>query len=168
MATTPTLPYKRPFSRKKALQRTGWTTLLIGLIGTVLGTFPQVVRMDETPGVGLAQLFIILGGIALFTFGGYLIAYAARRRRKHNRLREDIGLRLMATGYVVCAVSALADVVGIGTHNLPIVFPYFGPLQLAGMALGITTIIIGMILYSQIASPRNVMTGRLSELDDLP
>ncbi len=168
MATTPTLPYKRPFSRKKALQRGGLATLIVGLLATLLGTFPQVLGLDETPGVGLAQLFIILGGIALFTFGGYLIAYAARRRRKHNRLREDIGLRLMATGYVVCAVSALADVLGIGTHNLPIVFPYFGPFQLAGMALGITTIVIGMILYSQIASPKNVMTGKLSDLDDLP
>ncbi len=168
MATTPTLPYKRPFSRKKALQRTGWATLSIGLLGTLLGTFPQVLGLDETPGVGLAQLVIILGGIALFTFGGYLIAYAARRRRKHNRLREDIGLRLMATGYVVCAVSALADVLGIGTHNLPIVFPYFGPFQLAGMALGLATIIVGMVLYSQIASPKNVLTGKLSDLEDLP
>ncbi len=166
--TIPTLPYKRPFSRKKALQRGGLTTLIIGVLATVLGTFPQLVGMDETPGVGLAQLIIILFGLALFTFGGYLVAFSARRRRKHNRLREDIGLRLMATGYVICAVSALADVLGIGTHNLPIVFPYFGPFQLAGMGIGMLTIVVGMILYSQIASPKNVFTGNLPDLEDIP
>jgi hypothetical protein len=74
--------------------------------------------------------------------------YATRHRALPRRLREDIGLRLMATGLVLCFAAGLADVVGIGTH-FGQQRPLFGPVQAWGVAVGVMIIVAGIGLYSQ-------------------
>ena len=87
------------------------------------------------------------------TTGGYTYAYATRHRAMPLRLREKIGLRLMGTGYIVCAVSGLADVLGIGSHNIPSRLPYFGLWQSIGLVSGLLLIAMGVLLYAQRYSP---------------
>jgi len=125
----------------------GFTVFLIGM-------FPVIVNLDLNPGVGILQLVIILLGIGMMTLGGYAYAYETRRRSMPRRLRETIGLRLMATGYVICAVSGLADVLGIGSHNITGGgLPYFGLWQSIGLISGLVLIAIGVLLYAQRYSP---------------
>ncbi|MCA9970782.1 MAG: hypothetical protein KC425_11235, partial [Anaerolineales bacterium] len=64
-------------------------------------------------------------------------------------LQADIGVRLAMTGLVFCYVSGLSDLIGIGTHVVANEFerPFVGPLQLGGIALGLLSIIAGMVLY---------------------
>ena len=42
-------------------------------------------------------------------------------------------------------VSGMADIFGLGSHLLPNI-PYFGPVQAAGVVIGITVIIIGFLM----------------------
>jgi hypothetical protein len=41
--------------------------------------------------------------------------------------------------------ASFADFLGIGSHALPTI--YFGPVQVLGLALGVLTSLLGLILY---------------------
>jgi hypothetical protein len=60
-------------------------------------------------------------------------------------LRADIGIRLIATGYVVAAVGSLADFIGVGAHRMPVV--HFGYIQMIGLVTGVLLSMLGVILY---------------------
>jgi len=64
-----------------------------------------------------------------------------------RRLREDVGVRLMATGLVVAWACGFADVLGFGSH-FGAEQPLFGVLQAAGVALGVGITVFGIFLYS--------------------
>ena len=135
------------------LARASVATIVFGFTVFLIGMFPVIINLDLNPGVGILQLVVILLGIGMMTIGGYAYAYETRHKTMVRRLREDIGLRLMATGYVVCAVSGLADVLGIGSHNIPSGLPFFGLWQSIGLILGLIFIAIGVLLYAQRYSP---------------
>jgi hypothetical protein len=65
----------------------------------------------------------------------------------------DIGLRLVATGYVIAVFAGMADVFGAGSHPLPGV-PYFGPWQARGVELGQVLIAIGFLLLIPLSDRR--------------
>ncbi len=135
------------------LARAGVAGIVFGFTSFLIGMFPVIVNLDLSPGVGILQLITILFGIGVMALGGYTYAYATRHRAMPHRLREKIGLRLMGTGYTVCAVSGLADVLGIGSHNIPRGLPYFGLWQSTGLVCGLLLIGIGVLLYAQRYSP---------------
>ena len=135
------------------LARAGVAGVVFGFTIFLIGMFPVIVNLDLNPGVGILQLITILLGIGVMAIGGYIYAYATRHRSTPHRLREKIGLRLMGTGYVICAVSGLADVLGIGSHNIPHALPYFGLWQSSGLVSGLLLIVIGVLLYAQRYSP---------------
>ena len=83
------------------LARVGVATVVSGFFLFVIGIFPDLIRLGLTPGIGLLQIGIFLFGTTIMTLGAYIYAYATRHRAQPRRLREDIGLRLMATGQVV-------------------------------------------------------------------
>ena len=62
-----------------------------------------------------------------------------------NSLRSEVGLRLIATGYVFAVAASFADFLGIGSHALPGIS--YGPLQVTGLALGVLVSLFGVILY---------------------
>ena len=57
----------------------------------------------------------------------------------------DIGLRLVATGYVIAVFSGMADVFGMGSQSAPLA-PYFGPVQALGVLIGEIVIALGFLL----------------------
>jgi hypothetical protein len=130
------------------LARFAVATVVTGFFIFVIGLYPGLIRLDLTPGIGLLQIGTFLLGITIMTFGAYLYAYAARHRAQPRTLREDIGLRLMATGLVISYVTGFADVLGIGSH-FGAERPLFGPFQASGVALGVLIIVAGVILYAR-------------------
>lgn len=118
-----------------------------GFVIFVVGLFPGLLQLDFTAGIGLLQIGVFLVGLALMTLGTYIYLYATRYRGQPMSLRQDIGVRLMATGVIIASASGFADVLGIGTHY-GIQRPLFGPLQAAGVALSMLVIVIGILLYS--------------------
>ncbi len=130
------------------LARFGVGTVVFGFFLFVIGTFPDLVRLGLTPGIGLLQIGIFLFGTTVMTVGVYTYAYATRHRALPRRLREDVGLRLMATGQVVAYATGFADVLGIGSHY-GAERPLLGLLQSAGIALGMLVTVAGIFLYAR-------------------
>lgn len=122
-----------------------WMTLvLIGLFIFIIGVEPDLIGMDRSPAVGFVQMGVWLTGLALLLVGAYATVRVVRNTRP-NSLRADIGLRLIATGYVVAAVASLADFIGLGAQQIPYVS--FGPIQVIGLAMGALISLLGVLLY---------------------
>ena len=130
------------------LARLAVAIIVFGFFVFLIGIFPDVIRLGLTPGIGVAQITTFLFGIAVMTLGAYVYAYATRHRAQPRRLREDIGVRLMATGVVIAYVTGFADVLGIGSHY-GAERPFFGVFQASGVALGVLVIVVGIFMYSR-------------------
>jgi hypothetical protein len=118
--------------------------VLIGLFVFIIGVEPDLIGMDKSPVVGFVQVGVWLIGFALLLVGCYATVYVVRNGRP-NSLRADIGLRLIATGYVVAAAASLADFIGLGAQHMPEI--YFGPLQVIGLVVGVILSLLGVVLY---------------------
>lgn len=144
----PVLPAPAPELSRSRLARFAVSTIVAGFFVFVLGLFPDLIRLDLTSGIGLLQIGLFLTGVSTMTLGAYIYAYATRHRAMPRRLREDVGVRLMATGLVVAFATGFADVLGIGSH-FGADRPLLGPLQAMGIFLGILIIGVGIILYAR-------------------
>ncbi len=124
--------------------RSGLIATLLGLLVFLVGARPKLFGLDRSPVVGFVQIAVLLVGLAIICIGGY-IGMMAYWRNGSRTIAADIGLRLVATGYVVAVFSGMADVFGFGTRVPPLV-PVFGPWQAAGVQIGETLIAIGFLL----------------------
>lgn len=124
--------------------RNGVIFLTLGLIIFLIGINPSMFALDRSPVIGFVQITVFLVGLAGICLGGYL-SINALWNGKQRSIIADIGFRLVSTGYVVAALSGMADVFGIGSHRFPAV-PYFGHIQAIGVILGQITILIGIIM----------------------
>ena len=107
--------------------------------------------------LGLFRIAVFLLGLGMICLGGY--ASLSYLWKGHERtLAADIGLRLIATGYVVSVVSGMADVFGMGNQPWPQI-PNFGFWQTAGVMIGQIIIAIGFILLIPPRSFRQENTG---------
>ena len=121
--------------------------MAIAVVGAglfLLGINPDIIGMNRSRAVGFVQIGAWLLGLAVVLVGGFGAVRAIRQGRPTS-LRADIGLRLIATGYVAAATASLADFIGIGSHFPPQI--YFGPLQRLGLVVGIGTSLLGVVLY---------------------
>ncbi|MGD8813023.1 MAG: hypothetical protein PVI78_00950 [Anaerolineales bacterium] len=117
---------------------------LVGLGAFIIGVDPGLIGMDLTPHVGIVQMGTWLAGLAIMLVGGYGAVRIVRNHRPTS-LRAEIGLRLIATGYVFSLVASLADYLGIGTQHFPDLS--FGNIQVIGLGFGIAVSVVGLILY---------------------
>jgi hypothetical protein len=122
----------------------GLITTLIGLLIFTMGAKPEWFGLDRSPVVGFVQIAVFLIGLAVICMGGY-VGLIALWGDDERSIAADIGLRLVATGYVMAVFTGMADVFGMGTQPLPGV-PFFGPLQALGMEIGQGMILLGFIL----------------------
>lgn len=140
--TTQTGSFQRPLSRLRV--RSGLFLTLLGLFIFLVGAKPDWFGWDRSPVVGFVQIAVFLVGLAIICLGGY-IGLLALWGRDERSIAADIGLRLVSTGYVICAFAGMADVFGMGAHPLPDV-PYFGPVQATGVVIGEVVIAIGFLM----------------------
>ncbi len=124
------------------------TMFVIGTALSLLSLGAELLGLDLTPGFGIVQMVELLLGLTLLTLAAFVHIRSTRRRGAPRSLQADIGVRLAATGLVFAYVSGLSDLLQIGTHLEPdFVRPYVGPLQLGGIAIGIMSIVAGILLY---------------------
>ena len=152
MTTSSRVRFRHPVRR-----RFGVAFALIGLLVSVLGADPGVFGLDRSPVIGFVQMAVFLIGMLLVCFGGYLAIESLWRGRPKS-IAFDIGVRLVATGYVLAFISALADVFGLGTRPLPFI-PFFGYWQARGVFVAQVVIIIGLLLMVPYRLPAEEPTG---------
>ncbi len=122
----------------------GLFLVIIGEIGFFLGADPGLFGLDRSPVTGFIQIAVLLVGLGSICLGGYLTLNSLWNGREKT-IAADVGLRLVATGFVIAVSGGMADVFGFGTHILPAI-PYFGPLQAIGVMIGEMIISIGFVL----------------------
>ena len=117
-----------------------------GFLVFILGADPGIFNLDRSPFVGFVQTATFSIGLALLCLGGFISIKACQNSDHVQSLAQDIGLRLVATGYLIALVSGMADVFGLGTQSFP-ELPFFGPWQAAGVVVGEIIIAFGFLLY---------------------
>ncbi len=124
--------------------RVGLTVTIIGFLIFLLGARPSIFGLDRSPVIGFVQIAMFLIGLGMMCVGGYMSMRTLWRNQQLS-IAADIGLRLVATGYVISVFTGMADVFGFGSHPLPDV-PYFGAWQARGVEIGEAIIAIGFLL----------------------
>ena len=124
--------------------RLGMGITILGLLIYLLGADPGLFGLDRSPVMGFVQICVLLVGLAIICLGGYITLNSLWNGSQKSIL-ADIGLRLVATGYLVAVASGMADLLGFGNHAFPSI-PYFGPLQAIGVLVGEVAIIVGFLM----------------------
>ncbi len=124
--------------------RIGLALVIVGQIVFILGADPGLFGLDRSPVTGFIQIAVLSVGLAAICLGGYLTLNSLWNGYQKT-IAADVGLRLVATGYVIAVSAGMADVFGFGTHILPVI-PYFGPLQAIGVMIGEIIISIGFVM----------------------
>jgi uncharacterized membrane protein YeiB len=119
---------------------------IFGLFLFLLGFQPWIFGLDRSPVIGYLQVVVYLSGLGLVVVSSFALEYLMRPPDQSLTIREDVGARLSATGYVLVAVSCTADLIGLGSHPLP-GSPHLGLLQSTGLILGLATILLGLAMY---------------------
>jgi len=131
-------------SASHAPTKFGLFATLFGLLIFTVGAKPEWFGLDRSPVVGFVQIAVFLVGLGIICLGGY-IGLVSLWGDDERSIAADIGLRLVATGYVLAVFTGMADVFGMGTQPLPQV-PFFGPLQATGMEIGQAVIALGFLM----------------------
>ena len=122
----------------------GMALAVIGFIVFVMGTSPELFGLDRSPVIGFVQITVFLIGLAIICIGGSFTLLSLWTG-KNRTIAADIGLRLIATGYVFAVASGMADVFGFGSQPWPNI-PSFGRWQSRGVLGGEIIIAIGFLL----------------------
>ena len=117
-----------------------------GFFVFLLGADPGLFGLDRSPVIGFIQTAIFSIGLTFLCLGGFLSFKSCQRTDRIQSLAQDIGIRLVATGYLVSLISGMADVFGFGTQSWP-ALPFFGPRQATGVVAGEVIIAVGFLLY---------------------
>jgi hypothetical protein len=134
-----------PLTRKQVRRARRWMTMvLFGLLIFLVGVRPNLIGMDRSPVVGFVQIGVWLTGLAILLLGAYATVHVVRNGIETS-LRADVGIRLIATGYVIAGVASLADFIGVGAQRMPNIA--FGPVQVIGLVIGVLVSLFGLILY---------------------
>jgi hypothetical protein len=136
----PTRPIR--FWQRRA--RTGLLITLGGFLVFLIGARPGMFGIDRSPIIGFVQIAVFLVGLAVICIGGF-ISLTALWREQPTSIAADIGLRMVATGYVIAVFAGMADIFGFGSHPLP-KLPFFGPWQARGVEIGQAFIALGFLL----------------------
>ena len=127
---------------------------IFGFLLFLLGADPGLINLDRSPYVGFVQTITFSIGLALICLGGFLSFKVCQRIGSSQSLAQDIGIRLVATGYLIALISGMADVFGFGTQAWPAI-PFFGPTQASGVVAGEIIIAVGFLLYMPFFTSRS-------------
>ncbi|MGI6249931.1 MAG: hypothetical protein ACOYKD_00995 [Anaerolineaceae bacterium] len=119
------------------------TLAMFGFLVFLIGLNPGIFGLDRGVSIGFVQILTLLIGLGLLTWGA-TIALLNFWDKQQKPLLADFGLRIIATGYVICVFAALADAFGLGTNPLPDVF--MGVLQTRALAGGMLVIAVGLVM----------------------
>ena len=106
---------------------------VLGLFLFILGARPSLFGLDRSPVIGFVQITVFEIGLGIICLGGYISLKVLWKNQKAT-ITSGFGARFLATGYVISVFAGMADIIGIGSQRLPLIF--YGPLQTLGVLLG--------------------------------
>ncbi len=134
----------RKKNRRNRRSIAGMIITVVGFFVFLMGTSPELFGLDRSPVIGFVQISVFLIGLAIICIGGYMSLMSLWRGHPRT-ISADIGLRLVATGYVISVAAGMADVFGFGSQPWPLI-PSFGRWQSRGVPIGEVMIAIGFLL----------------------
>jgi hypothetical protein len=129
------------------LAQLGILLIVSGCVSFLMGIFPFVAGLIDMPGLGLAQISAIVGGLFFVISGAYIVAYTLIHRWHVNTMMQNVGIRLGLTGLIFAGAASLADILGFGTHSGSS-NQIMGWLQAAGILAGFLIAAAGVTLYA--------------------
>jgi hypothetical protein len=154
------------------MSRFGQVGIALGALGimiALMGLFPGVTGVDETIGIGVVQVFMLLIGYAMLVFGGLIYAKFTFYLGSKSDLSQQIGIRLSLTGLVFAALAGLADILGFGSHVRSETGDiFFGGLQGFGTILSLTVSCFGVLLYAISGHPKISESAMSDDLSTKP
>ncbi len=115
-----------------------------GAAAFVVGARPEWLGLAHSPEVGFLQIMFMVVGMGVFA-GAAAATLRLTWRGEPWPLAAQIGVRILASGYVTLAASVMADVLGLGSQTWP-KEAHFGAVQSYGMLVGEGMMLIGMAL----------------------
>ncbi|MDQ7033785.1 MAG: hypothetical protein Q9P01_02805 [Anaerolineae bacterium] len=121
----------------------------LGIMVTLMGLFPTITGVEETVGIGIVQIFLLLVGNGMLIFGAILYAKFTFYLNIPSTLVQQVGIRLALTGLLFAALSGLSDILGFGSHlRSDTADVYLGWLQMVGLLANFAVSSFGVILYA--------------------
>lgn len=120
----------------------------LGIMICFMGLFPGVTGAEETVGIGIVQVVMLLFGYALLIFGALIYVKFTFYLGVPSTLVQQIGIRLALTGILFAALAGLADILGFGSHVRDDVTDiFFGQWQMVGILASFALSSSGVLLY---------------------
>ena len=121
----------------------------LGIMIALMGLFPTITGVQETGGIGIVQIFLLLVGDGMLIFGAIIYAKFTFYMDIPSTLAQQIGIRLALTGLLFIALSGLSDILGFGSHvRTDTSDIYLGWLQMVGILASFAISSSGVILYA--------------------
>lgn len=140
------------------MSRFGQVGIALGALGVMIalmGLFPQLTGVEDTPGIGLVQVFMLLVGYGMLIFGAIIYVKFTFYLNAPSSLVQQIGLRLALTGLLFAALAGLADILGFGSHlRTEISDIFLGTLQAFGILANFALSSFGVLIYTVAGTPR--------------
>ncbi len=134
----------RPSTGHRLRIRLGLIVSVLGFLIFVLGAEPGLLGLDQSQGTGFVQISVFLAGQGIICLGGF-VSLNALWNGGTKSIIYDIGLRLVATGFVISLGSGMADVFGFGSHGL-LTVTSFGAWKKAGVISGQFVVAVGFLM----------------------
>ena len=126
----------------------------LGIIIVLIGLFPGIIGMENSEGIGVLQVLVILAGFGLLFIAAYMFVRQIFYPGQRSTLGQDIAIRLTLTGLLFSAAAGLADVLGFGTHPPSgDTVPMLGRWQTLAFVGGIVVASGGVVLYTIFGPP---------------
>jgi hypothetical protein len=139
------LPEKPEIQNRAAIRPIGVGLTIVGLLVFVLGAEPGLFGLHHSAAIGFIQISVFSFGLFLICLGGTL-SLNSLWPNHYRTIAGMIGVRLAWTGLVFAWISALADMLGMGTRPFPNYQPFFGFWQARGVIAGQVLMIIGFLM----------------------
>lgn len=140
------------------MSRFGQVGIAIGTLGimvALMGLFPGLTGVSETPGIGIVQVIMLISGYAMLLIGALIYVKVLFYLGVPSNLTQQVGIRLMLTGLLFASISGLADILGFGSHlRTEVSDILFGGWQAFGTLASFAVSSFGVLLYTVAGNPQ--------------
>lgn len=128
----------------------------MGVMIALMGLFPNLTGVEDTPGIGVVQVFMLMLGYAMLIFGAILYCKFNFYLGVPSTLAQQIGIRIAWTGLLFAALSGLSDILGFGSHiRTDTSDIFFGFWQAFGILASFAISSAGVLMYVITGTPRS-------------